>query len=213
MKSLQQMVSNMQGNGLPPSNEQPQHASDGAKDFIDRLFEELKATYPAWNTAMKDKDAVNNAKRAWVKAFMENGITQIAQVKVGLVHARKDARPFFPSVGEFIQWCKGVIDTDEPFERMIKRLKPRNDIEVKVWADCAFECRTRLPEDKARALFKKHYIKWHERKQRGEMPDPNQKAITQNRQTKDTDHMVEERMRSNKPKTKLEQRIEALRGK
>lgn len=53
-------------------------------------------------------------------------------------------------------------------------------------------------------------MKWHERNQRGEIPKPSQLAIGRVSTTKKTDHMVEERMRSNKPKTELELRIEAL---
>lgn len=194
MKSLQQMVNSVQRNGLQNNDERLQQASDGAKEFIDRLFDELKATYPAWGAAMKSAADIDNAKRTWVKAFMENGISQIAQVKIGLVHARKDARPFFPSVGEFIEWCKGAIDTDEAYDHLISRGKPRNPVEVKVWSDCAFNCRS-IAEDKSRALFKKTYIKWHERNERGEMPIAGQKALPKHSAGKQSDHAISERIR------------------
>ncbi len=136
------------------------------------------------------------------QSTVKNGIKQIIDKRV--------AWP--PNLAKFLDLASG-IDTDAAFDRFIRREEPLDDVEAKTRSDCGFACRTQLSEDKARAKFKKVYTMWHERKQRGEMPDPNQKAITQNRQTKDTDHMVEERMRSNKPKTELEKRIEALMSK
>lgn len=212
MKSLTDMVKNIQANGIPPSGDNGHSVSDGAKDFIDKLFLELKATYPAWSAAMKNDDDINNAKRVWLKAFVENGITKVNQVKIGLVEARKDARPFFPSVGEFIEWCKGKIDADAAFDRMIRQEPSLDEVERRTRGDCAFACRTQLPEGKARELFKKVYIRWYEINEAGQMPDPDIKALPKNSATKPTDHMVEERIRSGK-KTPLEIRLEAIRIK
>lgn len=136
------------------------------------------------------------------QSTVKNGIKQIIDKRVA----------WTPNLAKFLDLASG-IDTDAAFDRFIRREDPLDDVEAKTRSDCGFACRTQLSEGKARAKFKKVYTMWYERKQRGEMPDPSQKAITQNRQTKDTDHMVEERMRSNKPKTELEKRIEALRGK
>lgn len=133
---------------------------------------------------------------------MKNGIKQIVDKRI--------AWP--PNLPKFLELAGG-LDTDEAFDRMIAHKKPRDDVEHKVWSECAFECRTRLAEDKARAKFKKVYIKWHERKQRGEMPNPNQKALPRVSVDRPTDRLVEERMRSNKPKTDLEKRIDALGSK
>lgn len=195
MKSIQDMVNKVRAGGVPTSSDQTAQASDGAKEFIDRLFDELKATYPAWGAAMKTDKDVNNAKRTWIKAFMENGIGQVAQVKIGLVHARKDARPFFPSVGEFIEWCKGAINTDEAFDRFINREPALSDVELKTRNECGHACRNQLPEDKARARFKNVYLKWQKRKDEGKMPIQGQKALPKNIATKKTDHLIEERMR------------------
>ena len=133
---------------------------------------------------------------------MKNGIKQIIDKRI----------TWPPNLPKFLELAGGV-DTDEAFDHMIKRGKPRDDVEAKVWSDCAFECRTRLTEEKARAKFKQVYIKWHERKQNGQMPNSDIKALPKIRADKDSDHMVEERMRSGKPKTDLEKRIDNLRGK
>jgi len=132
---------------------------------------------------------------------VKNGVKQIIEQRI--------AWP--PNLPKFLELASG-IDTDEVYDHMIKRGKPRNQVEVKVWSDCAFNCRS-IAEDKSRALFKKVYMRWHERSERGEMPPEGQKALPKVRADKDSDHMVEDRIRSNKPKTKLEQRIDALRNK
>ena len=213
MKSLQQMIGKIKSDGITPSIENQYQAPDGAKDFIDKLFDELKATFPAWAASMKTDQAVDNAKRVWTKAFMENGINQVAQVKIGLVHARKDARPFFPSVGEFIEWCNGAIDIDAAFYRFINREDALNDVEARTRTECGYACRNQLSEVKALARFRNTYLRWQKRKDDGCMPDPDIKALPKHSPNKLSDHMVEERIRSDKPKTPLELRIDALRKK
>ena len=98
-----------------------------------------------------------------------------------------------PNLTKFLDLASGV-DTDEAYDHLIKRGKPRNAIEIKVWGDCAFNCRS-ISEDKSRALFKKVYTKWYEIDQRGEMPDINQVCLPKNSSTKKIDHIIEERMR------------------
>ena len=142
------------------------------------------------------KLALNKMDQSAVK----NGIKQIIDKRI--------AWP--PNLTKFLDLASGV-DTDEAYDHLIKRGKPRNAIEIKVWGDCAFNCRS-IAEDRSRALFKKVYMKWYEINQRGEIPDPEQKALPKVCADKKTDFMVEERMRSDKPKTELEKRIERMRG-
>lgn len=143
-----------------------QQVSVNAKSVIDGLFTELKSCYPAWRQAFigRDNDESranwNNAKKTWTKAFIENNISNQQQVAEGLAAARKGVNPFWPSVGQFISWCDGpLIDTDEAFNRMISG-KPSNGIaEWQTRQECSFRCKQQLPEDKARALFKKVLIR------------------------------------------------------
>ena len=130
---------------------------------------------------------------------MKNGIKQIIEKRIS----------WPPNLPKFLDLASG-IDTDAAFDRMIKNKPPIDDVEKYARQECGYACRTQLAEDKARSKFKSCYMKWHERNQRGEMPKPSQLAIGRVSTTKKTDHMVEERMRSNKPKTELELRIEAL---
>ena len=133
---------------------------------------------------------------------MKNGIKQIIDKRI--------AWP--PNLPKFLELAGGV-DTDAAFDRFINREEPVNIVEIKTRNECGHVCRTQLPEDKARARFKNVYLKWQKRKNDGCIPPDDQKALPKVRADKDSDHMIEERMRSKKPKTKLELRIEALRGK
>ncbi|UKY39252.1 hypothetical protein KFZ74_22465 (plasmid) [Pantoea dispersa] len=39
-------------------------------------------------------------------AFVENGIASKEQLSAGVQRARTSGSPFWPSPGEFIQWCR-----------------------------------------------------------------------------------------------------------
>ncbi|NGK77393.1 Replication protein P, partial [Escherichia coli] len=41
-----------------------------------------------------------------VLAFRENGITTMEQVNAGMRVARRQNRPFLPSPGQFVAWCR-----------------------------------------------------------------------------------------------------------
>lgn len=133
---------------------------------------------------------------------MKNGIKQIIEQRI--------AWP--PNLPRFLDLAGG-LDTDAAFDRFIRREPPADEIERLTRGDCGYACRSQLSEDKARARFKSVYLKWHGRSQRGELPDREQKALPKMSTTKTTDHMVEERIRSNKPKTELELRLEAIANK
>lgn len=76
--------------------------------FVDRLFTRLKAIFPAWKSAFVTENDYNEAKLIWLEALVNNGITTAEQFKQGIAQAEKSATPFFPSVGQFIEWCKLV---------------------------------------------------------------------------------------------------------
>jgi hypothetical protein len=162
MKDLKAVMEKMQSN-MAATNEANQQnellkkqVSENAKSVIDELFKELKSCYPAWKQAFETRETWSAAKKTWTKAFIENNISNEWQIKAGLEAARKGVNPFWPSVGQFINWCDGPeIDTDEAFNRMINR-KPCNDIaEYETRQEVGFRCKQQLSEEKARALFKK----------------------------------------------------------
>ena len=199
MDGLRQLVSSQQQNAS--QKETTPNTDSQAADWVWQRAAEIygeqwvreNGETPSlmWNLALNKLD----------QSTVKNGIKQIIDKRI--------AWP--PNLPKFLDLASGV-DTDEAYEHMIKRGKPRNHIEVKVWSDCAFNCRS-IAEDKSRSLFKKVYMRWHERNERGEMPPEGQKSLTEHSADKSTDRMVEERMRSNSPKTDLEKRLDNMRGK
>lgn len=78
-----------------------------AEQLVDVLFRNLKQIFPAAvNTIFKNESDELAAKRQWVAASAENGITTREQLQNGMRYARASDSPFFPAVGQFIKWCK-----------------------------------------------------------------------------------------------------------
>ncbi|EHT6966010.1 phage replication protein [Escherichia coli] len=73
--------------------------------IINGVFSQLLATFPA-SLANRDQNELNEIRRQWVMAFRENGITTMEQVNAGMRVARRQERPFLPSPGQFVAWCK-----------------------------------------------------------------------------------------------------------
>ncbi|ABC27501.1 conserved hypothetical protein [Hahella chejuensis KCTC 2396] len=84
--------------------------SKQAAEVVNRLFTELSGIFPAWKYAFPDHEVIQQAKKAWTKGFIENGILTMQQVQVGLVRARRLNTPHIPSVGQFIAWCKPTAE-------------------------------------------------------------------------------------------------------
>lgn len=72
---------------------------------INGVFNKLTATFPA-AVANRSQEDMNELRRQWVLAFRENGISTMEQVDAGMRVARRQERPFLPSPGQFVAWCK-----------------------------------------------------------------------------------------------------------
>lgn len=200
MDGLRKMVSNQQQNAKPLESNQNMdtQAADwvwlkGAEIYGEQ-WERENGAEPSlmWNLALNKLD----------QSTVENGVKRLLDKRI--------AWP--PNLPKFLELAGG-IDTDAAFDRFINREDPLNDVEAKTRGECGHACRAQLSEDKARSKFKNTYLRWQKRKDDGCMPDSEQKALPSQSADKKSDHMVEERMRSNKPKTELEKRIDALRSK
>ncbi|HFV9241298.1 TPA: replication protein P [Enterobacter bugandensis] len=73
--------------------------------IINGLFVQLAAAFPA-SLVNRSQEDVNEIRRQWVLAFKENGITTLEQVEAGMRMVRRQDRPFLPSPGQFIKWCR-----------------------------------------------------------------------------------------------------------
>lgn len=116
-----------------------------AEQLVDVLFRNLKQIFPASvNTIFKNESEELTAKRQWIAAFAENGITTREQLQNGMRHARASDNPFWPAVGQFIKWCKeedyvalGLPDEDQLYELYREYCKMRGWREMK-WPSNAF---------------------------------------------------------------------------
>ncbi|QDP52098.1 MAG: putative replication protein P [Prokaryotic dsDNA virus sp.] len=78
---------------------------DFAKNIINKVFDQLSVIFPAWKHAWPTDKELSAAKMEWTKAFNENEINTLEQIKHGFAKARKSESDFLPSCGKFISWC------------------------------------------------------------------------------------------------------------
>ncbi|EFF0767580.1 phage replication protein [Escherichia fergusonii] len=91
-------------NNMPEQYDEKPQVQQVAQ-IINGVFSQLLATFPA-SLANRDQNELNEIRPQWVMAFRENGITTMEQVNAGMRVARRQERPFLPSPGQFVAWCK-----------------------------------------------------------------------------------------------------------
>lgn len=91
--------------GMPEIQDDKSEAEQVAEIFND-LFSQLRATFPAAMSALRSQEEFNEFRRQWLLAFGENGITSSKQVDAGMRVARRQEKPFLPSPGQFVTWCR-----------------------------------------------------------------------------------------------------------
>jgi hypothetical protein len=101
----QQLINQAQAN-IRRAKPEPAALNTEAVGFVNDLFKSLQVAYPAWRQAFPTDKELQLAKKSWIRAFAENGITAKEQVARGMRQARRDQSDFFPSVGKFIGWCR-----------------------------------------------------------------------------------------------------------
>ncbi|HFI1933484.1 TPA: replication protein P [Yersinia enterocolitica] len=136
MRNVVTAIQNRDGQSLQQmyaADKPKQQVPEQAAQIFNELFRQLKAAFPALMTSIKDQSDLNELRRQWVLAFIENGITSIDQVNAGMKIARQQATPFLPSPGQFIAWCKqgatraaGLPDADEIYDMVMDYAKRRD---------------------------------------------------------------------------------------
>lgn len=113
MKTLSEQMVNFDrenfarvANGLPELQDVKTQGAEQTAEIFNALFSALRAAFPASVHTFNDQDAFDELRRQWLMAFRENGITTMEQVNAGLRVARRQERPFLPSPGQFIAWCR-----------------------------------------------------------------------------------------------------------
>jgi hypothetical protein len=78
-------------------------------NVINSLFSQLAGIFPAFNKAWPTPVEFEAAKKNWLLALVENNINTMTKLQIGLKKARALGRPWIPSIGEFIEWCKPTL--------------------------------------------------------------------------------------------------------
>jgi len=112
MKSLAEQLQNFDreqhrrvAHNLPEHHEERPQVEQVAQIF-NELFNQLRAAFPAAMANLRTQAELNEFRRQWLLAFHENGISTLEQVSAGMRAARRQERPFLPSPGQFVAWCK-----------------------------------------------------------------------------------------------------------
>ncbi len=80
--------------------------NEEAKNIVNGLFKSLQAAKPGWRASFPDDESLRLAKSTFVKGLIEAQVTDRAMISLGMKKARLDPSQFFPSIGQFIMWCK-----------------------------------------------------------------------------------------------------------
>jgi hypothetical protein len=160
------------GNYQPPAMPvMPKTLPPGTIDVVNALFKELQAIFPAWKQAWPTDDALDSAKRSWIKAFIVEGITQLEQIRFGVERCRSLGTDFMPSVGKFIKLCHptpemlGIPPHDKAFREALENAHPSR-FGNRTWSHeavrhAALQCEMHnlgdLEPDKASEVFDRAY--------------------------------------------------------
>lgn len=139
MKSIAESMHNFDRNnfqriaaGMPEIQDAQSFAHQATKtaEVFNELFRQLLAVFPA--LANKSAEDLNEMRRQWLLAFKENGITTMEQINAGMRVARKQEKPFMPSPGQFVAWCRseevvaaGLPDVNELMNMVYRYCRTR----------------------------------------------------------------------------------------
>lgn len=89
-----------------PVQQSAARVTEQTSQVFNELFRQLRAMFPASIANIKTQSDLDEFRRQWSLAFAENGITTLEQVNAGMRIARQQERPFLPSPGQFVAWCR-----------------------------------------------------------------------------------------------------------
>ena len=95
---------------MPEYHKQQQRDDDTDKSeverLLDRVFLRLKQAFPASGAMFRDPIVEQETKRQWLLVLIENKITSKEQIAAGIKKAFTMDSPYWPSVGQFMAWCR-----------------------------------------------------------------------------------------------------------
>lgn len=115
MKSLSEQMQNFDrenfrrvAHGLPEVQDArtPVRQAEQVAEVFNGLFAQLRAALPAAIATIRTQAEFDEIRRQWLLALGEAGIVTMEQVAGGMRIARQQEKPFLPSPGQFIAWCR-----------------------------------------------------------------------------------------------------------
>ena len=165
--------------------------------IIHMLFRTLTSIFPAFRQAWPSEPDFEEAKKEWLKAFIQAEITDIYQIKEGVNAFRLMTNPFVPSPGQFIALCKpsrkslGIPENNEAYR--IACLASGN-FSKKEWVHITiqhaarktgtYDLRTK-PEALTYKIFEKHFEDSIQDFIDGKLQDPSKTLPDDSKQTEE----------------------------
>ena len=122
-KSLQQSAQ-----ALPVVASQPKQT---ALPWFDDAFREICLSCSAWRVSLPNGDWAAAAKRVWVGAFADAGLSDRASIQKGIDRLISQGQQYLPSPAEFIALCQpspedlGVTSLEAAYKEAIKKAHQR----------------------------------------------------------------------------------------
>lgn len=84
----------------------PTRQAEQVAVIFNSLFAQLRAAFPAAVSTIRNQAEFDEIRRQWLLALGEAGIVEVRQVDAGMRVARRQEKPFLPSPGQFVAWCR-----------------------------------------------------------------------------------------------------------
>ena len=173
MDRMYDKMKNVDLSKIKSDRRQEMVVSEETKQIVNLIFTKLQAVFTASKYAWPNNDIVRAAKEQYLLGFVENSLTCINRIKIGLKRARLESKdgPFIPTVGQFISWCTPrPEDLNLPAPHVAYKEACRNVCDSRYnkanWSsqviyhaasECGFYELKHLPEKDSFKLFKYNY--------------------------------------------------------
>lgn len=110
-KSLLQMMDATadkirQSKGFPDQTGNKTRFSDADNDAMTVVFNQLMQIFPGHKKQFPDDDEFDRFKGQFIKGLLDSGVRKREQFEKAFKKARERIYPTFPTIGEFLSWCK-----------------------------------------------------------------------------------------------------------
>lgn len=121
----------------------PKQDTEEDRKVVNYIFHKIQAICPAWQHSLgkmseeEKQQLLKTMKREWLNELMDRKINQQHLIDYALKRLKGTSNPFFPAVGQFIEWCEegklpeGTTGTLESYKEILGYLvKPAKNREL-----------------------------------------------------------------------------------